>query len=254
MEIVQKNNAGFFIYRERLGPYVKISFIIHFLFLLLLIFFPKNFGLFQPKTKITTIVPAIRVDVVGMPKMTVQELKNLTTGGGQGSVETEKEDDVSTFKKPGRKLSDILKSEAKKDLSLGSEKLKFSGKGKGKFKGDLSKLVLEGNKISKGMAIIGDTRAMVMGPFGQYVSMIPDYVRVNWKLPPALLNSSLNCRIRIFLNSDGKLIKAEMFESSGNQDYDRRAMQAVMNSSYPKPDKEIIDKVLDGNILLGFPL
>ena len=59
---------------------------------------------------------------------------------------------------------------------------------------------------------------------------------------------------RIYLNSNGKLEKAEIFESSGNQEYDRRAIQAVMTSTFPKPEKEIAQKVVAGDILLGFPL
>jgi colicin import membrane protein len=254
MDKVGENSKDFFIYREPLGTYTKISFSIHFFLILSIIFFPKNLNIFKSTGPITTVVPAIRVDVVGMPKMTLQELKKITSGEGGGIDKEDVQSDSIDFKKKGRNLSDLLKSEAQKDLSLRPDVQPNGKKGKGKFKGDLSKLVLEGNKISKGMALIGDTRAMVMGVFGQYVSSIPDYVRPNWRLPASLLNLNLNCRVRIYLNAQGKLEKAELFESSGNQEYDRRAIQAVMGSSFPKPDKEIVEKIKSGDILLGFPL
>jgi TonB family protein len=262
MKTLGRKSEKFFIPRESLGPYTKISFLAHFFLLIATILFQKGFNLLQPNATITTVIPAIRVDVVGMPKMTLQELKKLSLGEGGSSIseeeqvessETKDESDIS-FKKKGRNLSDILRSEALKKISLKEDDQKSGKGGKGKIKGDLSELVLEGNKISKGMAIIGDSRGMVMGPFGQYVSSIPDFVRPNWKLPATLLDSNLNCRVRIYLNGDGKLEKAELFESSGNKEYDKRAIQAVMNSSFPKPSKEIIDKVRSGNILLGFPL
>jgi TonB family protein len=254
MDTAGKNSKDFFIYREPLGPYTKISFSIHFLLIISIIFFPRNLKIFKSTGPITTVVPAIRVDVVGMPKMTLQELKNITSGEGGGVDKEEVQSDSTEFKKKGRNLSDLLKSEAQKDLSLKPDIRPNGKKGKGKFKGDLSKLVLEGNKISKGMALIGDTRSMVMGAFGQYVSSIPDYVRPNWKLPASLLNLNLNCRVRIYLTAQGKLEKAELFESSGNPEYDKRAIQAVMGSSFPKPEKEIVEKVKSGDILLGFPL
>jgi colicin import membrane protein len=260
MKTLGRKSEKFFIPRESLGPYTKISFLAHFFLLIATILFQKGFNLLQPNATITTVIPSIRVDVVGMPKMTLQELKKLSSGEGGGSTSeedqsiTKEESDSLTFKKKGKNLSEILRLEALKKISLKEETQKTGKGGKGKIKGDLSELVLEGNKISKGMAIIGDTRGMVMGAFGQYVSSIPDFVRPNWKLPATLLESNLNCRVRIYLNADGKLEKAELFESSGNKEYDKRAIQAVMNSSFPKPSKEIIDKVRSGNILLGFPL
>ncbi len=261
MKRLRKKSEEFFIPRESLGPYTKISFLIHFFLLIAAILFQKSFNILQPSATITTVIPAIRVDVVGMPKMTLKELKKLSEGEGsiseevQGdSSESKDERDSISYKKKGKNLSEILRLEALKKISLKEDAQKSGKEGKGKIKGDLSKLVLEGNKISKGMAIIGDSRGMVMGAFGQYVSSIPDFVRPNWKLPATLLDSNLNCRVRIYLNADGKLEKAELFESSGNKEYDKRAMQAVMNSSFPKPGKDIIDKVKLGNILLGFPL
>ena len=263
MKRLRKKAEEFFIPRESLAPYTKISFLIHFFFLIAVLIFQKSFNILQPNATITTVIPAIRVDVVGMPKMTLQELKKLSSGDGESSIseevpgdssETKNENDSISYKKKGKNLSEILKLEALKNISLKEDAQKNGKEGKGKIKGDLSKLVLEGNKISKGMAIIGDSRGMVMGAFGQFVSSIPDFVRPNWKLPAAMVDSNLNCRVRIYLNADGKLEKAELFESSGNKEYDKRAMQAVMNSSFPKPSKDIIDKVRSGNILLGFPL
>lgn len=257
MDTADKNSPDFFIYRESLKPYTKISFIVHFFVLVAAIVLPRNIKFLKSNATITTVLPAIRVDVVGMPKMTLQELKKMSSGESGGGAETEedKTNESINFKKKGKNLSDLLKSEAQKDISLKPDEATAKGKkGKGKFKGDLSKLLYEGNRISKGMAIIGDTRAMVMGSFGQYVSSIPDFVRPNWKLPASLLNMNLNCRIRIYLTAAGKLEKAEIYESSGNQEYDKRAIQAVMNSVFPKPDKEIAEKVTSGDILLGFPL
>ena len=192
--------------------------------------------------------------------MSLQELKNIRvhqTAEKSSAPNTNNAVDGTGpeyLKKTEKKsLFDLLKDQAKKKVGLKakegppSKKSVVTGP-------DLSKLILEGNKISKGSAIVGSRSGQADGEVSQYVGALPDYVRPNWKLPSYLIDLDLNCRVRIFINSSGELIKAEVFKSSGNTEYDQRALNAIRMSRFPAPSGRAKELATDGKIILGFPL
>lgn len=204
---------------------------------------------------------AVRVDIVSMPKMTLKELENMTPGGEEGKNEVApistpapiKEDpkvteDVFLKEKKLKNFSEMLKEMSRKKL----DKKKIE-QVKG-MKGELKQLLLAGNKISKGTSTTGVTQEQ-LSIFSSYISRLPDHVKRYWRLPGYLGNQDLKCRIRIYLSQNGDLIKSEIYETSGNEEYDRLALQAVKAASpFPEAAIEIREQVLAGNILLGFPL
>ena len=93
------------------------------------------------------------------------------------------------------------------------------------------------------------------GVVNSYIEQLPVHVRPYWKLPSYLMNKNLKCRVRIFLTRKGRLIKIELFESSGSLEYDKRALAAVKRSDpFPSLPSEIQELGVNGSILLGFPL
>ncbi|RLA62878.1 MAG: hypothetical protein DRQ88_10110 [Epsilonproteobacteria bacterium] len=244
-------------FQDGLVPYARWSFFIHFLLALSIIFIPRLLDLGRETHQITKVISAIRVDVVAMPKHTILELKKLSAQASAG-----KRDEISPKnigpkylkKGKGKSLKDLLKGEASKSLSIKSKKGKKSRVKKGKYNKELGKLILQGNKISKGWAIVGDTRAMVLDEFEKYVAALPDYVRANWKLPAHLIKKDLNCRIQIFIGNKGELKKVKLFKSSGNSEYDKKAIEAVRETSFPIPSNKVRERAERGQILLGFPL
>jgi TonB family protein len=247
------NNPPIFI-EDSLVPYARRSFFVHFFIALAFVFIPRVFDLTKETPKITKIVSAIRVDVVAMPKHTLQELKKFSASSGKVQ---KVQDKGPAFLKKGKQksLKDLLKGEASKDLSVKAKgRSKKKGKKKGKYNKELGGLILQGNKVSKGWAIVGDTREMVLDEFGKYVAQLPDFVRPNWKLPASLMNRKLNCRVQIYIGPKGELKMAKLFKSSGNGEYDRKALEAVRETSFPVPSKKVKEKAERGQILLGFPL
>ncbi len=224
--------------------------------------------------KVTVVESVVRVDIVDMPKMTLQELKALdmsTVKAGPENVAAEEapkekevqEVDAKDPEQPTlndgpkkKSLSDMLKDLGKKKVSTkGQKSEKDQSKIDSKLKGKFAQLVAEGNKISKGGALTGAT-AGEAGPFRVYISTLPDTVRPYWKLPSYLMNQGLSCRIRIYLSASGELLSASILQSSGNNEYDQKAIEAVRRSApFPAPDEgEVTARAAKGEIVLGFPL
>jgi len=218
------------------------------------------------------IEASVKVDIVAMPKFTLKELKALPPVSRGEDIEVKKkevapevitEDDI-VFKKKVKKLNflDMMKNLSEKKVKKSKTKKKRNRKKKGQSNGlnidssTLKKLVAEGNKVSKGVALSGTgTSNSDLTEFNAYMSALPVHVRLYWKLPGYLMDKDLKCRIRIFLKSNGALLKAEVFESSGEKEFDDRAMKAVKAAApFPSVPNQNISNALKGEIVLGFPL
>lgn len=222
------------------------------------------------KNQLQFIKTSVRVDVVSMPKLTIKELKMIMPddevmekGPAIEQEDTIKEEDIVFEKKKKKKnLLSFLKNMSEKDIPKVKpkkiEKTKNKPKGIGSISSkDLKKLTYFGNRISTGTSAYGDgADEAIKGVFGSYVESLPDHVRPYWRLPGYLKEQAdLRCRIRIYLSSDGTLLKAVVFEESGVAEYDQLAMKAVKNAApYPMPESQIVSRVVTGEILLGFPL
>ena len=272
---------------QSIRGYFLLSFFSHCFMVGALILISKLSGFWDGDNKIleqnniSIITTAVRVDVVAMPKMTLQELKkiNISPSGNTkdsstvssekevGVIEEENKDDIvfekekkkqnflSLLKDYSKKDTLIEKTKQKKNRNKGSEIDNDTGTISSSLQKEIKGIILAGNKLSQGSSAYGEIGEYERGLFGQYVLNLPDIVRPEWKLPSYLLEKNLQCRIRIYLNNSGELIKAEVFESSGNVEYDTKAMDAVKKSApFPRLPKEIQARASRGDILLGFPL
>ncbi len=224
------------------------------------------------KINIKLMESAVRVDVVAMPEMTLRELKAINLNDVNDSkgqlaepvakseapikpddivmkTEPPKKDFKSFLKELGQKLS---KKDKTKVLEKGTPK---GTKINDDLRADFKNLVVAGNKLSEGRALVGVGTQSISAEYEKYLGGIPDHVRPFWLLPSYLTKSALQCRIRIYLGRDGVIIKAVVFESSGNEEYDERAILAVQKASpFPVPPVAFLPKVVNGEIILGFPL
>lgn len=216
---------------------------------------------FSPDTQkiknLELINSSVRIDMVALPKQTLQELKNIKIAPEEVEVVKPKEEPVKSeetseieFKTKQKKVdvNNLLKNFSKQNL----ETVKKNNK---KVQNpNLKKLLLEGNKVSKGTSTTGD-RVDENDLFRQYVQTLPDQVRPFWKLPSYLNEKNLRCRIRVFIASDGKILRSEIFESSGELEYDNKALEAVRKTAqFTAPPKEIRSQLASGEVSLGFPL
>lgn len=223
------------------------------------------------KTSMILIQSSVKVDIVAMPKLTIKELRNIRPVNLDFDAKpTEK---IKVPPKSDNKNKIEFEKKAKKSLSF-MEKMKLLAKKKAKAnkrkikaikrvkkgvsskeRSELQGLLLAGNKLSIGTSATGSGNAVAGTIYEQYIGQLPSFIKPNWKLPSYLLDKSLQCRIRVFLANSGRLIKAEIFESSGDQEYDAKALAAVKNSSpFPIITKEISLRASRGDIILGFPL
>lgn len=217
---------------------------------------------------VKVIQSAVRVDVVGMPKFTVQELKKMKVTSTISSEESSSEknnasdDKEDSFKKMDKKIDKDKKVDLSKLLQNLSNKkvLKAKINNKNRPRPTLDKkalrsLILEGNKVSKGSAIVGDSLAQQQTLFNSYISNLPNIVRPNWKLPSYLMQQDLKCRVRIYISASGKILKTELFETSGVREFDKKALKAIrLSDPLPAPVNEILGRVSAGDVILGFPL
>ena len=126
----------------------------------------------------------------------------------------------------------------------------------GNLKRELQKLIIAGNKVSKGSSLTGEVISdKEASEFNNYINKLPEIIRPFWQLPSYLKEQNLQCRIVLYLSSDGSIIKTTILETSGNDDYDLRALKSIQAAApFPLVTPEIVDRVKSGEIVLGFPL
>lgn len=264
---------------SNLNKYFFYSLAIHGL---IVIFFSILFYTFKEQLEVIKaknlklIESSVRVDVVSMPELTMKELKQIEMGQTLNEAEVQKAepelkqpeqiestpakpDEIVIEKKaPKKQLFDVLKQISDQSVKEQVAKNKVAPK-KGLDKqqlASLKQLAMAGNKLSKGQAVVIDGNAGEnQGEVDSYLAQVPAWVRPNWQLPSYLINKDLKCRIRIFVDGNGRIINALVYESSGDPDYDERALEAVNKSGpFPAPSKALRSMLLNGELLLGFPL
>ncbi len=250
-----------------------ISIGTHIGFLLLTMIGGKIISTVFKSNDVEIIRSSVRVDVVGMPKFTIQELKEMAREASPTipeKVEGKKEETVVKDEK-----EDVIKKDDLVIEEQGKEKKKASflnmltdysnkkvapkeqkiGTKDGKAKKNLDSLILEGNRLSQGSALTGDYTDQQNSEFGAYVQALPDKIRQFWKLPSYLLDKNLRCRIKIYLAASGQLLKLELMESSGTPEFDSRAERAIRDAApYPTPSEAVATRLTSSGIILGFPL
>jgi len=245
---------------DQLNKYLSYAVGLHILILLL--FISVNYILdINPvkiaiKKEVEMVQTAVRVDLVGLPRHTLKELEKIDLAAVQKDDTPEEKNTQNNetseveFKKVKKKI------DMKSLLSGYSEKKVVQKKQRKNLKiNNLKNIILEGNKLSQGSSTTGEMVDETQQDFVRYIQSLPDRVRPNWKLPSYLLEKDLRCRVRIYLAASGKISNMEIFESSGDEEYDQKALIAIKRSSpLPKPDAKILGRVVAGDVILGFPL
>ncbi len=227
---------------------------------------------FNVNDNIEIIRSSVRVDVVGMPKFTVQELKEMQAEA-KPVVEPAPVEKTKEEVKPTEVAEDVVKKddlviqekgEVKKkpsfmnivsDYSTKKVEAKEKKQGTKDSKGkETDALIIEGNRLSKGGALVGDYSEAEQTEFGNYVQQLPEIVRPFWKLPDFLLGKGLKCRIKIFLSPNGYLMTKSIVESSGDDEFDKRAIAAITSATFPVPPASVGIRLSKFGIILGFPL
>ena len=226
------------------------------------------------KKKNRIVESAVRVDVVSMPKLTVKELKQIKR---VAPAEVAKPADVKPVevKKANPKqeeaasadFQNLLKTLSQEKIDLKKVKKKSKPKVKEKTKeeiarekqrrDELKKLVLEGNKISQGNQVFSNKTTSIKQKqnLEVYAQNMTTLIQPYWSLPNHLLKKDLSCQIRVYISENGDLLKSVVYKKSGNNEFDQRAVLAVERAApFGIPPREIRSSLVNGEILLGFPL
>lgn len=246
---------------------ISFSLLIH-LSLLTLLYLVKEWSS-GDDGKLTLVKSAVRVDVVGMPKYTLKELQQMQQQVVEASKSKEEpqivqkennavkylKEDLEKKKQSEKSLDDMLKNFSQKKI-VEKKVNKKNNDSQVKNNPALDKLVMMGNKISKGEALFASGEGEeISGAFADYIFKIPDLVKKNWKLPTYLLSQDLQCRVRIYIGKNGDILNTKIVKSSGVEDFDRRAVRAITQSApFPAPSTEISKRLEKGEVVLGFPL
>lgn len=201
------------------------------------------------------VTPTLRVDLVALPDVLKKDLK------APSAPETETSDENSS-KAPKRTVVDDVDPDQmvikKTDTSKAREK---------KLKSTLAKMkalakinaeseappLLKGNKISKGSSISGDAKESAEE---NYYDRVRNRLQDHWALPVWLGRRSLSARVRITLDSRGRVIGVLFVQSSGNPQFDENVRKTIQESQpLPFPPREVLS-TLSGthSIMVGFPL
>jgi len=237
------------------------------------------------------LVPTLRVDVVGLPDLLKQELKNAPDArANSDAIEkalkqaedsakkveppkalpktkepVEKAEPDEMVLKPKQiqvtqrdKLREKEKHREKKLLSAlnrirALEKISDEVKPhKTGANATLSSTLIRGNKISKGSSLSGDA---IESDVASYYDSIRDRLQNNWEIPIWFKNQGFSAKVQIFIDRSGRLRNFRFIKPSGNAQFDDAVKRTVSESQpFPVPPDDVVSTVLVDGILVGFPL
>ncbi len=235
-----------------LGKFYLLAITFHlltvlFFFLAGVVQFPWDSNL-EPKI----LQASVRVNVVAMPTLTPEELKEIKMPATDQPTEmVEKKAKKSNF-------DDMLKSFSDQDVeSIKLEKKKPKQKkqtGQKQIDPKLQRLILAGNKLSQGRESYGDQREIDYDELDLYSVEVRDQIHPYWQLPSHLLNEDLQCVVQVFIDAQGNLKGYKIHKSSGKNEFDERALAAIEQAApFSPPKNEILSALKNGNLLLVFP-
>src|SRR5690606_32304947 len=138
-------------------------------------------------------------DDVGMPKFTVKELKKMQAQPiaapepevAKGSKEESKPEEDDVIKEEDLVIQEASKKKKASFLNIINDysskkvtaKVKKKGQATGAGNKNLDSLILEGNRLSKGSALVGEYSDAENSEFSSYVQGLPGAIQPHWKLP-----------------------------------------------------------------------
>ena len=232
-------------------------------------------------------IPALRVDLVGLPDLLKKDLHNipkadesdhLTQALKEAQKQAQKVKSEATPQKTPDKAP-VAKAEAppapdelllhpkktqqaqvepkhrKEKLRSALDRIKALERINAEFDTVSEKRsapVVKGNKISKGSSLSPDARE---SGEANYLDSLREHLQENWSLPAWLSRQTLSAQVQIFLDAHGRLHSFRFSRTSGNPQFDDAVKRTIQESQpFPTPPTEIVSSLLSNGILIGFPL
>jgi hypothetical protein len=108
-------------------------------------------------------------------------------------------------------------------------------------------------KSIKEVTIPNETKRVDAGLVNRYISDLQGLIKSNWKVPYWLSTTGLNTVIILNLESNGYIKSIDLQKLSGNQEFDRLAIESIKQSA-PFPDVPIdLQNEIKKGIVVSFP-
>lgn len=226
--------------------------------------------------RITPYVPTLKVDLVGLPDVLKKDLAN-SVPHHQYNQEISRL--LKKVEKEAKKTDTVSKAVPKADLKvnkdemllkpkrysekkiekknlLALERIKALSKIQNSVEGQTEKIpkpmLVKGNQVSPGTSLSGEAKEALVA---SYYDVLRDQLKDNWTLPPWIARQDLSAQVRLYLDSQGKVLKFNFKKTSGNNPFDEAVKHAIEESQpFPAPPKELADSLISDGILVGFPL
>lgn len=221
----------------------------------------------------TPYIPALRVDIVGLPDLTPSELARLPKTLPPTEAETaaeklaEKAEEAPPVETSDEAEPDEMVLEPKKGKKADKNKDRKSKietalakmKALQKIRSELdskpqkeSGALIKGNQISRGSSLTGEARESAQA---HYYDLIRDRLQENWEVPVWIARQKYSARVVIHIDAFGRLRSYQLLKPSGNAQFDEAVKRSITEGHpYPAPPEGIASSVLTDGILVGFPL
>ena len=204
---------------------------------------------------------AVRVDFVALPDKDVQlapqgeeKAQPVATPAPEKPAPAKIEPSKTAAKKPEpkSKTPETTKTDKLKDQQSSAlqrlEALNRLKKKKNEAAAD--GVTIKGNRLNQGHSLVGVEKI----EYNRYLADLDIHIKRQWHLPEWLADKPLKTAIWIRFDENGLLLEKKVLRSSGQPDYDKEAMQAIVNSApFPAPPENLISYFKDNGIELRFP-
>ncbi len=187
-------------------------------------------------------LPSLKVDLVALPDLTKNEMKNLTASGGRQSSKTKS--------RPIPKGEMILQNRKKRKSKIKNALSRI--KSITKIQDDSAPDLIKGNILSKGSTLSGEAREAAEPT---YFDTILEKIKISWTLPVWLARQKLSAQVVILINPNGNVTRIRFKRPSGSAQFDQTVIDAIkLASPFSPPPSDLRGTLQSSGILLGFPL
>lgn len=257
-------------YEEKLARGIRWSLIGHGLVFSLAIIKSLVFP-----SEVKPYVPVLRVDMVGLPDLTKEEMRDLKEAAKEAAEKQESQatpapaekdsaeemalqQEKAAEKEKAKKLKAKEKEEErKKQRAEALEKIKRDNERKAALDRiqknmGADPVVIKGNQLSAGTALEGKEAS---NPSEIYQSTLQMRIRENWELPPWIQRQNLRALVRIFIDANGRIIRIMKVQLSGNPQFDSQVEKSLIEAQpFPPPPVELQSTLINNGVSIGFPL
>ena len=112
----------------------------------------------------------------------------------------------------------------------------------------------KGAQISEGISDTSNTGEEVLDfEVVKYFTLMKDHIKMYWSLPQELKVMQLRAEVYVEIGDNGVVLKRQIKESSGNEEFDVRVLETIERASpFPRPIPSV-QKTLSEGVVFVFP-